>query len=179
MLKYKKLVIVFLVLIFMMPGVCAYWFYQHPGWFAASATTNKGQLLTPPVLVAAIPKTTKWGLLVWNPGRCGQACRQQLNKITQIRLALGRRFYDVNLWLITNNGATLGVAKTADLLHKQGISPVILPATTVLKLPILGDKPQVFIVNPDNYLILSYQLAVNPADIYSDLQQVMNLQRSL
>lgn len=178
MLKSKKLVIVFLVFIFMMPGVCAYWFYQHPDWLGGTAT-NKGQLLTPPVLVEALPKTAKWGLLVWNPGRCGQACRQQLNKITQIRLALGRRFYDVNLWLITNDKAILKDGKTTALMHQQGVRPVILPTAILAKLPILTKKLRVFIVSPDNYLILNYQVAANSADIYTDLQRVMNLQRSL
>ncbi len=178
MLKSKKRVIIFLVFIFMMPGVCAYWFYQHPNWLMGQAT-NKGQLLTPPVLVEALPKTAKWSLVVWNPGRCGRLCQQQLNKITRIRLALGRRFYDVNLWLLTNDKATLRLETTANLLHQQGIRPLFLSTKNRAKLPILGKKSQVFMVSPDNYLVLSYQLATNPADIYSDLQRVMNLQRSL
>ena len=155
-----------------------FWLYQHSDWLGG-AETNRGRLLTPPVLVDALPKTTKWGLLVWNPGRCGPSCRRQLNKITRIRLALGRRFYNVNLWVMTHNKTSFDAPKTVGLIHQQGIQPVILPATMGAKLPILGDTPSVFIVNPDNFLILSYQLAVDPADIYSDLQRVMNLQRSL
>ena len=178
MLKSKKWVIIFLVLIFMMPGVSALWLYQHSNWLGGKET-NKGRLLTPPVLVDALPKTIKWGLLVWSPGRCGQSCWRQLDKITRIRLALGRQFYTVDLWVITNHKTGLDAVKTAHLIHQQGIRSVILPATIGVKLPILGNKPQVFIVNPDNFLILSYQLTADPADIYSDLQRVMNLQRSL
>ena len=178
MLKSKKLIIVFLVLIFMMPGVCAYWFYEHPNWLS-QASTNKGQLLTPPVLVQALPKSAKWGIALWNPGPCGDTCLQQLNKITRIRLALGRRFYDVRLWLITTEDAGIHGAPPVDLLQKQGITSVILSTKNLEKLPLLGSNPRVFLVNPKNYLILSYQLAANPADIYTDLQRIMNLQRSL
>ena|SRR3990167_6573305 len=178
MLKSKKLVIVFLVFIFMMPGVCAYWFYQHPNWLSGAAT-NKGQLLTPPVLVKALPETDKWGLLLWSPYQCTQVCQQQLTKLTQIRLALGRRFYHVNLWLLTNHARVLSEAKQTDRLRQKGIHAMILPVAIAQKRSIFTNTPRVFIVNPDNYFILSYELTADPDDIYSDLQQVMKVQRSL
>ena len=173
LLKSKRMTLVLLLVIFMLPGLCAYWLYQHPNWLSP-VTTNKGRLLVPPVLLSSLPKTSKWGVLLWNPGRCTAVCRQQLNKITRIRLALGRRFYEVNLWLVTDNSKTVRMSKTNNLLKKQGITPLV-----VQQAPNGLHESQVLIVDKDNYLILSYPLEANPADIYTDLQRVMNLQRSL
>ena len=175
MQKSKKQVLVLLVLIFTMPGMCAYWFYKHPTWLAGKGT-NKGQLLTPPVLIHRLPQTSKWGVLLWNEGPCENACWQQLHKITQIRLALGRRFYNVNLWFLTDDAKILALPKATDLLHKQRISSLLVKREAGVEL--LGKQSRVFIVSPQNYLVLTYPFEVNSADIYEDLQRVMNLQRN-
>jgi hypothetical protein len=173
MLKSKWVILVILVFIFLMPGVCAFWFYQHPTWLGAK-TINKGRLLTPPVVLPQLPKTAKWGLLSWNPGPCGKECRGQLNKISRIRLALGRRLYEVNLWAATPSQNTLSRKSTVELLKAQGITPIVIS-----QWPMEDHQSQLFIITPDNQLILRYSLEANPADVYSDLQRVMNLQRNL
>ena len=173
LLKSKRITLVLLLVIFMLPGLCAYWLYEHPHGLSP-VTTNKGRLLTPPVLLSQLPKTSRWGLLLWNPGRCSAVCQQQLNKITRIRLALGRRFYEVNLWLVTDNSKPIQATKIEHVLKKQGITPLV-----VQQAPNGLSESQVLIIDKDNYLILSYPLEANPADIYSDLQRVMNSQRSL
>lgn len=162
-----------LVIIFLTPGIFAYLFYQHPNWLSG-VTTNKGQLLKPPVYLAKFTKETKWGLLLWNPGLCLQNCRQQLNKMTRVRVALGRRFYDVQLWL---GSQKIVSSKMKTLLDQQGIGAVQLKEADLQR--VLGDKSRLFMVNPEHYLILSYPLDANPADIYSDLQRVLNLQRTM
>ena len=131
LLKSKRITLVLLLVIFMLPGLCAYWLYEHPHWLSP-VTTNKGRLLTPPVLLSQLPKTSRWGLLLWNPGRCSAVCQQQLNKITRIRLALGRRFYEVNLWLVTDNSKPIQATKIEHVLKKQGIAirSLFLDATT-------------------------------------------------
>lgn len=233
MLKSKKLVFIFLVIIFVMPGVSAYWLYMHPDWLGGTPT-NKGRLLTPPVLFSDLHNKPKWALLLWNPGQCQQSERcqhrfwQQLNKLTRIRLALGRRFYDVNLWYVTVDQYDLLIPEIANLLKDQKINHLVLhqnglhstlattsevqanteyrtgvytsvdeDSSTVStkkftdavafrtksneknEFPMLGSQPQIFIVNPADYLMLSYSLTEDPADIFNDLQRVMNLQRSL
>ena len=174
-MKSKQLLFVILLLIFILPGLSAYWLYQHPNWLSG-ATSNKGHLLAPPVFLKTLPKTSKWGLLVWNPGPCEKTCQEYLTTIKQIRLALGRRFYEVNLWLGTQTKTNFLFPKTMRLLQMQGITPWVV---NTRELSVLGNKPQLFIVDPKNYLVLSYSATVNPAHIYSDLQRIMNLQRSL
>src|SRR5690606_23910729 len=100
MLQRKKLFISLLILIFLAPGFAALILYKNPHWLG-SVTTNRGRFLSPPV---ALPleqaATKKWGLILWQPQTCKKICRQELDRLARIRLALGRRLYGVSQYLL-------------------------------------------------------------------------------
>jgi len=170
--KRNYIALFFLALIFAMPGLAAYIFYTHPQWLGSS-TTNKGVLLNPPELISAINSKPKWRLILWNPDACEQSCLQQIDKLGRLRLALGRRLYDVEQWLISKNDQQLS-PELVNVTSDQDVHVLLLSSQLQAKLSALTDKPQVFIANPDNYLVLAYGLDAKSGDIFHDLKQLLS-----
>lgn len=176
--KNKQTIVLFiLALVFVAPGLAAYLFYQHPSWLN-SKTTNKGQLLNPPVLFSALDnQQAKWRLLLWNPQSCHTTCLKQIDKLARIRLALGRRLYNVEQWVVIGQAANAFPQGMINALTEQDIHYWQAAAQPKLE-SILGSQAQVFIVSPENYLVLTYPLSANSADIYHDLKQLTTDKKS-
>lgn len=165
--RHKYMVLLLLALLFMAPGIVAYFFYQHPQWLQA-ASTNKGTLLNPPVrLLRDAIDATKWQLILWNPSSCEDRCVAELDKLARIRLALGRHLYEVQLRLLLDKQAPSLSLATKALLDEQGIQ-VSTGASKAMP-----DRPQIFIANPEGYLVLSFQLGTKPNDVFHDIKQLL------
>ncbi|WED43591.1 hypothetical protein [Legionella cardiaca] len=175
MAKRNSLILLLLMLVFAAPGSIAYLCYTHPQWLG-TATTNRGALLTPPVQFVKMNANGKWRLILWNPGNCSKRCLQQLDKLARIRLALGRRLYDVEQWLIVDNKTTTLPPSLMNLLKEQDIRMLRLPeAYTQPK--VLTTESQVFIANPSDYLILKYALDAKSDAIFHDIKHLLSVER--
>lgn len=164
----KIAVLLVLALVFAAPGLTAYLFYQHPQWLG-HATTNKGRLLTPPVLFTGLAsQSAKWRLVVWNPQHCRSTCLKQVDKVARIRLALGRHLYNVEQWILVSQTAPVFPAAIIAALKDQDIH-----FTQSAALAQLGSVPQVYIVSPENYIVLAYPFTAKPADIFHDIKQLV------
>lgn len=161
-----------LAILFATPGITAYLFYQHPGWLSAPKV-NHGTLMNPPVALSILDASSKWRLVYWNPGVCAQTCLKQIDKLARIRLALGRKLYLVEQRLIIDNlqDTTEAVKKT---LKQRDFHVTHLSSEDFTKDTKLNPSEQIFIVNPDNYLVLSYKLEAKSDDIYKDLKLLLN-----
>lgn len=172
-LKTKHWLLLCLSLLFIAPGVAAYLFYTHPHWLTAE-TTQKGKLLNPPVLFEAMkPANNKWRLIYWYPRDCDAVCRAELDMLARVRLALGRRLYQVELWLLANQDAKPLPQSFLQALQAQDMQVLQLSSVQnkalAKQLKHSKRKPLVFIANPNNYLVLAYAPTVNPSDVYKDL----------
>lgn len=174
MTKRNSLILLLLALLFAAPGLTAYLYYLHPQWLSARST-NKGQLLNPPVFLAKSGGgKAKWSLILWNPDNCATSCLQQLDKLARVRLALGRRLYEVENYLVLVEGSQQSPIALTHSLHEQDIRVLRLSKSASTHLSILNDKPQIFIANPQGYLVLTYTVTTQPGDIYHDLKQLLN-----
>ena len=173
MLKRHYFVLLLLALLFASPGLAAFLFYKNPQWLGAAAT-NKGQLLNPPELIAGIKAKPKWRLILWNGKDCADSCLKQLDKLARIRLALGRRLYEVDQWLILANDAGALPESLTQMLAEHDIHILYLPTETPKNSLLVNGDPQVFIANTSNYLVLAYALHAAPQDIFHDLKQLLS-----
>lgn len=169
----KYYVIFILVLLFSAPGIFAWYFFNHPGLLGDSFT-NKGQLLQPPIAMESfqdlrpnLKKSTKWRLVFWTQTACSSTCMQQLEKLAKIRLALGRKLYEVDLDFFQAKEAPLPSKTLMDKIEALGFHRTTLqsPAENI---------PPVLIANPDNYLILGFKKDSNSADIFHDLKLLIS-----
>jgi hypothetical protein len=159
-------VVFILIAVFSAPGLSAWYFFTHPD-LLGKAATNRGQLLTPPVLLKPLEKSKKWHLIFFGGESCDNLCKQQLEKLAKIRLALGRKLYSVDLDLVLIDGAPAISKQFLEAIHDQGfhVTTAVWPLKKV---------PVVLIANPDNYLILTFDLDVKPGDIFHDLSHLLN-----
>ncbi|WP_126338792.1 hypothetical protein [Legionella spiritensis] len=170
--KSPNIVLLLLALVFAAPGLAAYLFYKHPQWLGTK-TTNKGTLINPPVLLSTMNSPAKWRLALWLPKDCKSVCRQQLDKLARIRLALGRRLYEVEQWLVMDYPTSPLSEGMMRELRKQDIH-VLRLAKSYNKPELLDNHAHVFIVSPDSYLILTYPLTAKSGDIFHDLKRLLN-----
>lgn len=165
-------ILLILGLVFAAPGLSAYIFYTHTHWLGASKT-NKGVFLEPPVLLASLSaEKPKWRLVLWSPAACEASCIAQLDKLARIRLALGRRLYEVAPQLLLGPHAPALSPELMSALRAQDIDTVVLSADAGM--PMLQNHLEIFIANPANYLVLAYQPTVKPADIFNDIKLLLN-----
>lgn len=165
-------ILLLLVFLFSAPGLSAYFLYFHPHWLSG-ATTNKGQFIRPPLVMNALNADSKWRLILWRPAACDASCMTQLDKLARIRVALGRRLYDVDACLM--QGAQVGPVSSAvaTLMHAHGMQTFMLSKAESSRLSGLYSQPQLFIANPDRYLVLAYPVSAEPDDLFRDIKQLL------
>lgn len=169
-------VVCVLVLLFAAPGLFAYLCYQHPQWLGASRI-NKGLLLEKPIALSSAISKDKWQIIFWSPQGCDEHCIAQLDLLSRVRLALGRKLYQVDQWLVVNEQTPTLPNELHELLKKQDYHSGQLIQAEQKQLALLPADTKVFIVTPDNYVILGYKVPVNPDDVYKDLKLLLNVEQ--
>lgn len=172
--KRNYIILLVLAVIFALPGLAAYELYAHPQWLSQAAI-NKGQLLSPPELLANVNAKPKWRLILWNPGNCESPCLEQIEKLARVRLALGRRLYQVDELLVINKTAN---ALSEDLLKAfadKDIRVLTLSDEQRLKQASLTNTAKIFIANPQDFLVLAYDINTKPGDIFHDIGQLLSV----
>jgi hypothetical protein len=170
--KTKFYIVALLISAFAAPGVAAYLFYKNPSWLGSSRT-NKGLLLTPAVELTSVKGQSKWRLIYWTPEACEARCLNQLDVLARVRLALGRKLYQVDQQLVLGVNGTVSSTLEQEL-NTHDVTAVQLSSADEQQVKSLVAEPQIFIMNPDNYLVLSYKSGVNPNDVYKDLKLLLN-----
>lgn len=160
--KSQWVVLLGLACIFILPAPTAYWCYLHPA-VCVGKPTNQGQLLSPPVRVSGLTALKKWRLVYLAEVSCGATCFSALEQLAKVRLALGRRAYDLNVALVTQ--AALSTQAKA-MLQDEGIE-------LLHDFPKALEHAPVWIVNPDGFAVMSYVDANRTQDIFHDLQQLI------
>jgi hypothetical protein len=169
----KYFILLLLATMFAAPGIAAYIFYQHPTWLSASKV-NKGTLLSPPIALNAFDKRSKWRIIYWSPGACETRCLSQLDMLARVRLALGRKLYMVDQWLVLGD-RSLPISNDVNaLLKERDFHMARLSSDELAKITAVSSDAKIYIANPDNYLVLSYQLQATPEDIYKDLKLLLS-----
>ena len=168
----KYYILLLLIVLFAAPGITAYIFYQHPSWLGTTRI-NKGVLLNPPIAFNSIGKA-KWHIIFWNPGTCDKSCFKQLDTLARIRLALGRKLYQVDQWLILGDKAPSLSHEQQSILKEMDFQVMQLSAAETQSKGEVFSEAKVFLADPGNYLILSYLSQVNPEDVYKDLKLLLN-----
>lgn len=173
--RFRCAILIVLVLVFSSPGFFAYLFYTHPTWLSGD-TTNRGTFIKPPILLRQLGVPLKWRLLYWSPVGCDSVCKVHLDQLARVRLALGRYLYDVDVCLVLGRDSEPPTDSLLNILRENQVSVIKLSADMQADLPILSPHPGVFIANPNDYLVLRYQLTDEPDDIFHDIKQLVKEQ---
>ena len=172
----NKLVFFFLGLLFIAPGLSAYVVYMHPQWLS-QATTNKGHFLKPPRPLSALGDEKTWRIVLWSPNGCDTDCMAQLEQLERVRLALGRRFYDVQFWLVQRADAPPVPPKMMNALRYHAIHWLTLSTEEITQVA-LPSSPAIFLANPMHYLVLEYSITSEPNDIFHDIKLLLTADKA-
>lgn len=172
MQRHKKKLIVPLILIsiFILPGISAYILYTHPNWLKTS--TNRGEFIQPPLQLKELPKNNKWRLVYYSKTTCNDKCMGNLDKLARVRLALGRHLYNVDSCLLLPDFAKSITSRQEKILHDIGIDMLIFSPDKHINYNIFT-KNAYFIINEDNYAILTYSENTAPDDIFQDIKKLV------
>lgn len=161
-----SLVLLLLAFVFLAPGLTALYFFKHPQWLSQQ-TTNRGQFVKPPLPIHALRQFShKWHLVLWSPSHCGQECQRLIDQLANIRLALGRRYYDVDQVLLTREESPRLTGRLEKKLVNHGIEVLRTPRDC-------SPDTTIYIANPDGYLVLSFAKSAEADDVYQDLKQLL------
>ena len=174
-------ILIILAFLFAAPGILAYIFYNHPHWLSASST-NKGELLNPPILlnhrrVEVRKADVKWALVLFSPSACEKRCINQLDKLSRIRLALGRHLYEVESRLLLGPNTPQLPMELTNAMHEQDIHIEKLSTEENQQLALLPNHLAIYIENLDGYLIMAYPEEASSEDIFHDIKQLLNMRK--
>lgn len=163
-----------LVVIFLCPGIVAYLCYSHPQWLGKELI-HHGTLLTRPVLCPGLNRDTTWRLVAWVPQSSNDLAVEAADRLAKIRLALGRRLYQTQVWLIRPASLPSILSQVQQRFNDQDIHYEQIPTTTILpKTALWFKEARMFIVNPQGYIILTYPLKASQQAIFQDLKHLLN-----
>lgn len=169
-LQRHTLLFLFLGLVFAAPGIAAYWFYTHDTWLTQS-TTNQGTLLNPPLQLPLPLTPKKWHVVLWAGDGCDRACIAALDKIARVRLALGRRLYEVIPTLLLDATAPSLSPDLLSTLQAQEIQ--VLRWSESTPWPLLDKNSPLVLADPAYRAILIYPLSTPPDALFHDLKQLL------
>lgn len=167
-IKQNKLYIFGLAILFALPGILAYFFYTH-SYLLSSQTTNHGQLLQLPILLAEKSAKQKWRIIYWQRNNCDASCMNMLNKLAHIRIFLGRKLYQTELVFLTPE--KLSTAQIMSLKENDILVSNNLSADDVKW---ISNEPKIFLQDTKGYLILKYPTSINGKDLLHDLKHLLN-----
>lgn len=165
--KYRSLLL--LVVLFLLPLVAAYFIFSKPLLLLKLSTTNYGQWAPQLTWRLHNEKVRPWQLVLWNDGACDEVCMQKLDQLARIRLAMGRKLYELDLVLVIPEGIVVSDAKRL-LLKDNNIRYQYLPREEILVWQKDFQKQPIVLFTPEHQAILMYPTAFESKKMFHDLQ---------
>jgi hypothetical protein len=156
-----------------------------PGW-VPFGRVNRGELVQPPVPVAArairpvagLPFGAEGGEVAWRlvhagPPTCDDPCAAALVKMRQARLALGKDAERLSRWWLAS--AAPAQAQVAAVTGEHpGLHVGIAPRDSVL---LAAPPGTIQLVDPANLLVLRYDPSLDASAILKDLKRLLRISK--
>ena len=164
-----------LALFFAAPLALA-WLAWRLDW-APGATSNYGELVTPPLPLAGPPLEAlrgKWLLVTFDAAACDAYCERKLYFMRQLRRAQGKDQERVaRLWLLTDAGrprAALRAAIDGTHVERAGALATRFPAAGAV-------TDHIYVLDPLGNLMMRYPRDPDPKRMIEDLQRLLQTSR--
>ena len=152
-------------------------YFIFPEWIP-SATTNEGELITPPIqsikVNAQLTKNEKWVLIQPGEFECDAACRQMLYLSHQIVAGLGKDKTRIERVLLAPSGIS---GAFREVLARQ--DPELRVITQQIELQPLRSRittaPTLFLMDPQGNIMMFYTLEKAGKPMLNDLKYLLRL----
>ena len=184
-----RLLVAGLFALFFLPIALA-WFLnvKTPDWLP-SGLTNHGNLIEPPGRLETNGMQSlegrradaslfegKWTLLYVAESSCPDACEKALYKMRQARFALGEEMQRIQRLMVFPVDAAEGLAKKLAGLD-AALMIVSADAAWMERLKTGGGAAEIFLVDPQGYLIMWYPPDANPSGLIKELERLLRISK--
>jgi len=184
-----RLALIGLFALFFAPVLIAYVLRLSPDLLGDLETTNRGQLIKPPIeinktgLGAASVSNLKsdsmdgtWTLLVFNDGLCNQTCKDHYLALHNVHVATNKDMDRLQRIVLTTPGTLLpdAIAQDKSLVHRT-VSAQWAQEVTGLTNPF--SDAGVHIVDPRGFVFMRYARTQHPSDVLKDLKRLLKISK--
>ena len=195
MKRRNQTMLVLLIAVFALPPLLSWCAFNYTDLGKQRSTGGHGTLIAPPRPLPAwdlvgpggmtTPLHGKWTLVYPLNGKCGEACLQNLYRMRQLRLAVGKYTGRVQRAVLVVNRDHNAV--TGEQLQDYPGQLLLFPenmdgdALRLLFELSAGDRPfaeeRLYLVDPLGNLMMSYARTADPKGIIKDLTRLLKYSR--
>ncbi|MCU7958593.1 MAG: SCO family protein [gamma proteobacterium symbiont of Bathyaustriella thionipta] len=182
-----------MLLVFGLPNVLAWLYYNNLDSLPKPATSNRGQLVQPlrslsglefqdidGRIVSINELQGKWILLTAAHSGCQQDCQQQLYFMRQIRRLMGEQSKDIVRIMVLNDVQALPQLRQT-LQDYKGMMVLAAPEDQIsrimeiLSVDNINPLDSLFIVDPQANVMMLYRPGEEPKDVAEDLRRLLKV----
>ncbi len=179
-----------IILIVVVPMVAAYLIHKA-GWSLSSGTTNKGELLQPPIPIQSLgiknaslidelygdSADKKWRFLVPVSAACDEVCQQNLYTSRQVHIRLAEKAYRVERFLIATDVLPADLQQQLEQEHRntRRLQTTGQQLSTWLSSAGAGDNVQdyYYLVDQEGFAMMRYSMANTGHEVLADIKKLL------
>lgn len=162
-----------LFLVFSLPPLAAWWFYQHPSrWL--SSKLNHGHLVNPPVQMKTLAQPHVWQLIYLSKQNCDSACQNKLEQLAKIRLALGRHMVGLGMVLLAPEPRRPLLKRLQDM-DVRWVKMNERYLQELSNTPSPNQQDSFWLMDSSGWLVMTYPQDARPKAMYADLKRLSPL----
>ncbi|HBB53682.1 MAG TPA: hypothetical protein DCZ80_07255 [Legionellales bacterium] len=165
----KYLSILVMVFIFSLPFFAAFYVFLHPDLLRNFSSTNYGQWAPKMHWQFNEKQARPWQLVYWHEFTCSKECIAQLDQLGRIRLAMGRKVFNLDIVLLQPEG--IQVSKVLkQQLKEWNMYYQTIPQAQVGEWNQMFKEHPIVLFDAKHQSILMYPLNLDSKKAYHDLQ---------
>lgn len=192
----KQAILIILFAVFALPPLLSWYAFNYTDLGKQRSTGGHGTLIAPPRLLPAwdlvdqrgtpTPLHGKWTLVYPLNGKCGEDCLQNLYRMRQLRLAVGKNVGRVQraVLVVNRDRDAVTVEQWQDYPGQLLLFPENMDGDALRSLFALsaGDRPfagdRLYLIDPLGNLMMSYARTADPKGIIKDLSRLLKYSRT-
>lgn len=192
----KQAILIILFAVFALPPLLSWYAFNYTDLGKQRSTGGHGALIAPPRPLpawdlvdqggTATPLRGKWTLVYPLNGKCGEDCLQNLYRMRQLRLSVGKNAGRIQRAVLVVNGDrnAVTVEQLQDYPGQLLLFPENMDGDALRSLFALsaGDRPfageRLYLIDPLGNLMMSYARTADPRGIIKDLSRLLKYSRT-
>ena len=179
-----KVKLVSLILLFLLPGVLAWYLFFFSDYGRHGKGVEHGTLIHPARQIEdkLLMQTNnpergslhgKWSLLFFISEDCGSICQQLLYRVRQVRLATGKHIKRVQRVAVVDGDTDVLLGDYSSMYIKKELLGE--NTHTLFADQAIDELGAIFLVDPRGFLMMRYSWDANPSGIIRDLSRLLKI----
>lgn len=158
-----------LIVIFLLPVIAAHYAFHHASHYFSDKGTNYGKFVANSITWQAGNNPRPWQLILKVENQCQPDCLEILDKLSRLRLSMGRKLYNLDLVLLLP-AAQFPTPKLISQLDNQNILWTVLGDEDASKWKQDLRGEMILLFGPEHRAVLKYPKLFESKKMAHDLQ---------